>query len=296
MKPRTLLHLLGWRPTDRTYGTCVQSYRLPRDGVVQFAHWQHPKTAPTIIQQSHVDQLREFLREGDTAIDIGAHTGDSTVPIALAVGKTGIVFALEPNPYVFTVLKQNSQLNQQTTHIHPLMFAATETDGEVEFLYSDPGYCNGGDLQGISKWVHGHAFKLKVQGRNLERYLQRTAAEKVTRLRFIKIDAEGLDATVVRSMTSLIRETRPYLKVEFYKHMTHAERVDLFQLLEGLGYELHVVEHDGYLPKHRVRPAQLDDQRHFDVICLPVTRSPRLTNTRVQHLNANKALRDVSKC
>ncbi len=83
----------------------------------QFARWQHPGERPKVVTQQSIDALRAFLREGDVAIDIGAHTGDSTLPIALAVGARGLVLALEPNPYVFKVLEVNAALNPGKTRV-----------------------------------------------------------------------------------------------------------------------------------------------------------------------------------
>ena len=71
--------------------------------------------------------------------------------MALAVGKSGCVFALEPNSYVYPVLAKNAALNPDKTHILPLPFAATPEDAELVFQYSDSGYCNGGRFAGISR-------------------------------------------------------------------------------------------------------------------------------------------------
>jgi FkbM family methyltransferase len=51
-----------------------------------------------------VDFYQRFLTKGAVAIDIGAHTGDTTVPMALAAGNTGLVLAFEPNQYVYKIL------------------------------------------------------------------------------------------------------------------------------------------------------------------------------------------------
>ena len=111
MKIRDLTRLLGWRPATRLYGTTVQTFQLATDGEVRYAQWEHPAERPKVIRQEAVDEIRRFVRPGDVAIDIGAHTGDSTLPIALAAGPSGCVLALEPNPYVFPVLEQNAGLN-----------------------------------------------------------------------------------------------------------------------------------------------------------------------------------------
>jgi FkbM family methyltransferase len=125
--------------------------------------------------------------------------------MALAVGPSGAVLALEPNPYVFPVLEENSRLNSSKTHIVPLMFAATPEDAELDFEYSDSGFCNGGLHEGISRWKHGHAFTLRVRGRNLAAVLAREYADLLPRIRYIKVDAEGYDATVLSTLTSCDR-------------------------------------------------------------------------------------------
>src|SRR5207302_1825532 len=142
-----------------------------------FARWKHPSETPKTIEQASVDAVRGFLREGDVAIDIGAHTGDSTLPIALAVGREGRVLALEPNPYVFRILDVNASLNPEKTAITPLMFAAMPSDGPFDFEYSDTGFCNGGFHEGVSRWTHGHVHRLTVEGRNLARYLTSEAPD-----------------------------------------------------------------------------------------------------------------------
>ena len=173
MRLREFFYLLGFKPQPRRYNFKLVRFSLPGDGTIDYAGWLHPDKAPTEITQQAVDELRKFLSPGDVAIDIGAHEGDSTVPIALAVGRTGCVLALEPNEYVFPILVENSKLNPDKTNIRPLMIAATDENREMVFEYGDPGYCNGGYHEGYAKYVHGSAFELKVQGRNLENLLKK---------------------------------------------------------------------------------------------------------------------------
>ena len=242
---------------------------MPDDGKVEYATWLHPRVKPRAIDPDAVAELRKFLKPGDVAIDVGSHTGDTTVPIALAVGKAGCVLALEPNPYVYPVLEKNSQLNTDKTNIVPLMFAATPLDGEVEFEYSDCGFCNGGRHEGISKWRHAHAFKLKVDGKNLENYIRAQHGELVPKIKYIKTDAEGYDLEVLKSIASLIAEVKPYIKSEVYPKTSKSKREELIQFLEALGYSVHIVASESDYLGEKITTDDVMRWKSYDIFCVP---------------------------
>lgn len=267
MKASELLYLAGIKPSPKRYGSEVRTFHLENDGEVNYAKWLHPYEREKRITQQSVNELRKFLRPGDVAVDIGAHTGDSTIPMALAVGITGCVLALEPNGYVFPVLQQNAGLNPDKTRIIPLCYAATPADGEFEFSYSDRGFCNGGSFEGMSVLLRGHPFKLKIQGRNLCRLLDQQFPELIDQIRYIKIDAEGYDLTIIESIADLLRKNRPYLKCEVYKRLSFAQRKNLFQTLKELGYTIHKVEGDESYSGEVITESNLTKWRHYDVFC-----------------------------
>src|SRR5260370_27077074 len=51
--------------------------------------------------------IRPYLTPGSIAIDVGAHIGNFTLPMARALGSTGVVLAFEPFPQVFDCLDAN---------------------------------------------------------------------------------------------------------------------------------------------------------------------------------------------
>jgi FkbM family methyltransferase len=269
MKLKEVLYGFRLKPAPREYGFSVVDYDLAKEGRVQYAAWDHPKEMPKQFDQTYVDVLREFLEAGDYAIDVGAHSGDTALPMALALGPTGGVFALEPNPHVFKVLAANAGLNQDKMRIFPLMFAATEEDGEYEFEYSDPGFSNGGLHQGISPWRHGHFFKLKVQGRNLTHFLEREYPREMAKIRYIKIDAEGYDHAVVKSLRKLIESNKPYIRTEIYKHLSLEARRAYFRELKELGYRLYKFEDEKHYQGMALQESMLMDWEHFDIFAVP---------------------------
>lgn len=269
MRLKSLLHGLGIKPRPREFPFDVDAIVLPREGEVRLARWRHPAERRTQLTQGAVDALRAFLREGDVAIDVGAHTGDTAVPMALAVGPRGAVLALEPNPYVFKVLAANAQLNRDKTNILPLMFAATPEDGDYDFEYSDAGFCNGGRHQGIGRWTHGHFFTLRVVGRNLLRHLERERPEELTRVRYVKIDTEGFDRHVAASLRPFLAATRPYLRSEIYRHLARQERVAYYRELRELGYRVHRFEGDEHYLGVELTEDALMRWPHYDIFVVP---------------------------
>jgi FkbM family methyltransferase len=261
------------------WGWKVNEYRLPTDGLVQYAQWLHPHMnpheTPFVVQQAEVDALRQWIGPGDFAIDIGAHCGDTAVPMALAAGKGGCVLALEPNRYAFAVLDQNAKLNQHQTHIEPRCFAATSHDGQFEFLYGDPSFCNGGLAERPwNPWKK--KFPLAVQGRNLLNVLRKEFAYWLPRLRYVKVDAEGHDLAILESILPVLREFQPVVRTEVFKKLKATQRFALFDLLASAGYDVHryggAAEPQGELLSRR----QMVVVRHFDVLAVPRTRSAKL--------------------
>jgi len=221
MKPKELLYLCGIKPPIQFCNFNVEDF--PIDGGIKFARWLAPRTAHDLFSQAEVDDLKSFLREGDFAIDIGAHIGDSTLPIALACGTEGAVLAVEPNPVTFKVLAVNASLNRSKTNIYPLPFAATNTDTSIQLDYNNPWLSNGG----FKKRRHGYAFSIPVNGTNIARYAQEIYPEWVEKLRYIKIDVEGQDYNVLLTLSELIEKFRPYLKVEVCKTTSLENRSNL---------------------------------------------------------------------
>jgi FkbM family methyltransferase len=167
------------------------------------------------------------------------------------------------------VLEANASLNPEKTHIVPMMYAATPQDGEIEFEYSDSGFCNGGRHEGVSKWLHGHVFRLTVQGRNLEALLRDKFPELLPRLRYLKVDAEGYDLTFLRSLGKLILQFKPYINAEVFKWNKRELRLELFRFLAGLGYKIHRVADDTNYRGELLTEADVMRWRHYDIFCIP---------------------------
>jgi len=237
-------------------------------GDLKYALWEHPHNNPAPPSAAAFDAAAQLLKPGDVAIDIGAHAGDTTIPMAAAVGPSGMVFGFEPNPYVFKILSANASLNRAVLNIIAMPYAAMEDDAEVEFSYGDPGFCNGGAVGAVKPWKMRSFFKIKVAGRNIQRLLSKEYPQALSRLAHIKIDTEGHDFAVFRSLLPLINESKPSIRSEIHRFMPIQERREYLRALNDAGYEAFVGLPDGSadIIGERVTDQTLVDGRHFDVL------------------------------
>lgn len=257
------------KKTFKQYGFRIETFPIPEFGNIEFAQWLHPFETPKKVSLANIQFYKHLTHEGGMIIDIGAHTGDTTVPMALAVGKNGLVLGLEPNPYVYDILTQNARLNPDVTNIVPLCFAATKEDGSFIFNYSDASFCNGGLLTEIENKNHHHNYELRVIGKNLQNYLMANFNQDLPRLNLIKIDAEGFDKEIIKTIPEILRDFKPALMVECYKRLVLQERFELFDLLTQFDYSMFYLENFDLTDKLTpILRKSMNDRKHFEILAL----------------------------
>lgn len=268
---RKKINKIKSKSSTHDYGFVIKTFDLEQDGKIEYAQWQHPYEQTKIISQDMVNFFRTYSKPGGLAIDIGAHSGDTTIPMAIAVGSAGTTLAFEPNPHVYSILQKNAALNKAKTNIIPLPFAATDHDGEFEFNYSDASFCNGGFFQSLQNQKHGHTHILKVKGKNLENYLRKEYPEQLKKLSLIKIDAEGYDKEIIRSLKNIILEFKPNIISECNKNLTPEERADQFNILTSMNYRIKKMEGftDFAKPSSIDHPDEMMKWQHFDLVATP---------------------------
>jgi len=251
------------------YSTVISNMEVEGYGIISFAQWQHPKEEPKKITQKNIEFYKGLGVEGKIIIDIGTHTGDTTVPMGIAAGDRGLVIGLEPNKYVFKVLEENISLNKSKANIDAFCFAATDEDGDYVFNYSDPSFCNGGYLSEIENKNHNHFYPLDVKGKNLSLFLENNYADKIADISLIKIDAEGYDKEIIKTISKIIRGQKPVLMVECYKKLNFDEREELFDVLEKLNYTLYrLLDFESLKGLKNIDRKQMHLTKHFEILAL----------------------------
>lgn len=227
------------------YNTNVKEFNLGRFGTMQYAQWGHPLEAEKTFSESQIELLRKYIPEGSVIIDIGAHTGDTTIPFSIAAGKGGFTIGFEPNPAVFAVLMENARINSiEGRKILASNYAITDVKsgiGLYTFHYSDEDLCNGGYMDSLATGVGtgGHWWPCEVKGINLNEWFYKHHPDLINRISFIKIDAEGFDAQIISSIGHLINVAKPVIQTELYDGLVVEERIKLWETLTALGYSIY---------------------------------------------------------
>jgi len=251
------------RRVTKEYPYSIIRFDLEKEGVVEFAKWENPLASPIQIKQSDIDFFRKFIRKGDFVIDIGANIGDTTVPMALAAGKEGLTLGFDPNPFVYKILEANASLNKDKTNIVPVCSAISTEEEEFYFISSEASFANGG-ISPTRKSHHGkYICAEKVKGVNLLDYLQSHFQDQLSRLSFIKIDTEGYDKEIIRSISDLIERHKPIIIAESFGKSPDEAKKELFELISRHGYKLSYFEDFTYdAPTQEIHTAEEMTQWH----------------------------------
>lgn len=145
--------------------------------------------------------VRDHLREGHVAIDVGANIGVMTLLASSLVGVSGRVIAVEPNPGNVQLLYRSLLLNG-ATNVEVLPLAASNRRA----VFSLSGRSN---TQLVGARGVGGGGNL-VQSVPLDELYG-----DVPRLDFVKLDIEGHEPLALEGMWQLVTRHRPVLLTEF---------------------------------------------------------------------------------
>lgn len=146
--------------------------------------------------------LAQHLGPGDGVLDIGANQGMLTADYAKAVGPTGYVLAVEPNPATFENLQHGTRNWPQ---VMTLCAAVGAAEGRTMF-YPD------GVLS--SRWVE--LVQKPQPGFTVPMTTIDLLAARVPKLRGIKVDVQGGEMDVLLGAVETLRNANVIWQIELW--------------------------------------------------------------------------------
>lgn len=173
--------------------------------------------------------MAEKIKAGDHVCDIGANLGYYTILMSELVGPEGRVHAFEPNPVVHGLLDKTMALNGFTdrcrTHQRALAEHKDAADLHLFIPKADP---KNATLVSTSR-SNAHGATVTVKSMHIDEIV-------ATKMDFIKIDVEGAELGVLKSLQGLKNSLSPQIVVEV--NFARGYSYDDILALVGYGDEL----------------------------------------------------------
>ncbi len=195
---------------------------IKRSGIVRAMLYSDERLAlanrPYLDFEPLIEQFyRAWLRPGDTAIDIGAHSGRHSRPLyevlsgagsdtgrALAGGQ---LFLFEPIPALASTLR--SHFKHSTIPVTMFNCAVSDSEGTADFAVAldrpeESSLKERAQYNGATRIEH-----VAVQLRKVD-----SAVAEINALHFVKIDVEGAEMGALRGASETLARLRPVVEFE----------------------------------------------------------------------------------
>jgi FkbM family methyltransferase len=211
--------------------------------------------------------LKRELRPGDTFLDVGANIGYYTLIAARIVGPEGRVFAFEPDPVNFELLRKNVEANGHS-NVTLVNKAVSDRGGTLRLFVNE---ANRGDHR-IYDSRDGRR-SLSIQAVALDGFFKKLDRK----IQFIKMDIQGAEARALEGMKGLIRSNRPLkLVTEFSPgslKLCGSDPAKYLKSLQKLGFRVREIsEKEGSIRsadlKSLTRSLTDDSNRYTNLFCV----------------------------
>ena len=184
------------------------------------------------VDPSEINYIRENLKDGSVAVDIGAHKGGYLYWMQKSVKAKGKVFAFEPQVKLYNYLKSiAASLKFKNVSIENLGMSSEE--GEVIFYIpiSRNGISIGARIDQFNNGTQCEESKIQIT--TLDKYF----FDRQIYPDLIKIDVEGHEQQVLLGGMNLLKSCKPKIVMECEnRHLSETSMSDVFDTLFELDY------------------------------------------------------------
>jgi FkbM family methyltransferase len=182
-----------------------------------------------VMKEACLDQqYQKFstpIQDGWTILDIGAGIGDFSISVARAHPHS-TVYAFEPFPESFALLKRNLELNQ-VTNVRESSYAISAENGVIELQAVSA------EAVQQSTAAQTAASAIQVPSITLDKFVDDA---NLARIDYFKMDCEGAEYGILFNATSATLNKISHLCMEYHDGVTEYSHADLARFLEQNGF------------------------------------------------------------
>ncbi|MBN1189230.1 MAG: FkbM family methyltransferase [Dehalococcoidales bacterium] len=175
------------------------------------------------------DLIKKEIKRGDVLLDIGANIGYYTLIFARSAGEEGRVFAFEPEPSNFSLLKKNVEANGYK-NVELVQKAVSNETGKSRLFLS-----RGRSVDHRIFDPQDGRRQIDIEVTRLDDYFKDYSGK----IDFIKIDVQGAEGAVIEGMPAILKNHPVKIAMEFNPYILRASGVDpekCLQILTGYGF------------------------------------------------------------
>lgn len=183
-------------------------------------------------ETSSLNFAKNFVQEGMTVLDIGAHVGMYSIALSPKVGSHGKIYAIEASPIPFTALQHNAEMYSS---IIPINGAAWNNPCIVEI---DTNHSTAGHYISLPD---NHAVFETQQLQTVQAYALDDYFSDDFTVDFVKMDIEGAEYYALQGMRNILSRSASVgliMEINIIAAKAWGIKVsDIFNFLEELSFQ-----------------------------------------------------------
>jgi len=178
------------------------------------------------MYSDEIYKIKDFVKKGDTVIDVGGNLGFFVLILNELVGNSGKIFSFEPSKKLNQKLTSTVKINNlQNVSIVNLALGDSERSSILHYNPKQSG------LSSIVSNFENNSLSEEIKITTLDKFAENISG----RVSFIKIDTEGYEPQVLRGAQKLIKRDKPTIYIELGGD-NQKSSVDALQVLKELDY------------------------------------------------------------
>lgn len=179
------------------------------------------------------------LKQDMICVDLGSNIGYYAVIESNLIGETGKIFAIEPSPVNFPVLKSNLE-NQKMNNFLAFNIAIGDKNEEMEFIISSKS--NWSKIRMNNEKINPEDKIIKIPVKTLDSFVNEN---NITKIDILRMDVEGFEYNILLGANKILEKFKPKIFVEIHKmYLGKGKTYEIFNELKNKGYEI-----EYYIPR-----------------------------------------------
>jgi len=189
--------------------------------------------------------VKQLVKPGMTVVDIGANLGYYALIEASIVGEPGKVYAIEPVPFNYEILKKSIHKNNYEGIVETRLCALSDTCGISKMVITRESnlptmFLNENETSDdMKERIETRTIKtLEVKTTTLDKFLKGKAP-----VDFIRMDVEGYEGRIIKGMLDTVRKSGDWFNLFIELHPAlfgdpQGMVKEIIQVLAGLGLKV----------------------------------------------------------